>query len=296
MHKLDLVALDRTLRSDENSAVLRTLTEQLRRAPGPYSWEVMQATTWQRLVLRNRNAHRLHATTRRRLNHGDPGDRPRDSWLLFPGAKDLEPHLPAVLRHLHESLTDAAHGWRTEPCSAEAGFTKRVAIFPAPKLIPAGLEQLQMLRAAAPLSHPVWNALLLYLMVLRLHPFADGNGRTSRALIAYELWRAGLINESLIPLKRVLDANRATELYQLTRISRTQRDGEATVHAVSRMLVFLAKLLRIATTHSTASSIPVRREGPCSAPRRARVDGGRPLTNRAGARAQIWREAPRRAH
>lgn len=289
MHTLDLDALDRTLRSDENSAVLRELTEQLRRTPGPWSWEVMQATTWQRLVLRNRNAHRLHATTRRRLNRGDPDDRPRDSWLLFSVAKDTEPDLSAVLRHLHESLTDAEHGWRSAPCSAEAGFTKRIAVFPAPERIPAGLEQLQMLRCAAPLSHPVWNALLLYLQMLRLHPFTDGNGRTARALIAYELWRAGLIQESLIPLKRVLDANRATELYQLTRISRTQRDSEAAVHAVSRMLVFLAKLLRIATMHSVASSIPARRGGSSSAPRRARVEGRRPLTNRAGARAQMGR-------
>jgi hypothetical protein len=245
----------------------------------------MRATTWQRLVLRNRNAHRLHATTRRRLNRGDPDDQPRDSWLLFSVARDLEPDLPAVLGHLHESLTDADHGWRSVPCGAEAGFTKRIAVFPGPEHIAPGLERLQRLRDAAPLSHPVWNALLLYLQMLRLHPFADGNGRAARALIAYELWRAGLIQESLIPLKRVLDANRATELYQLTRISRTQRDRDAAVHAVSRMLVFLARLLRIATAHSTASSIPPRPERAGTPPRRDRVDGAQPMTNRAGARA-----------
>ena len=164
---------------------------------------------------------RIHATTREWLEAGDPADgRSIAPAFCFAAVADASPSLRSLLAALRSRALRLPAGFRSGACRAEAGFTRKVALFPAADRIEPALARLDALRSAQPLAHPVWNAALLHLSLLRLHSSAAGNGRPVRLLPARELWRAGLIRDSVLPPKRVLDATGRS------RAGRTNPSGE----------------------------------------------------------------------
>ncbi|MEO1039363.1 MAG: Fic family protein [Pseudomonadota bacterium] len=150
----------------------------------------------------------LHAKTLARLNGPASVYEHPPAAKTFKTAQRKEPDLAALLLHLRRAVTPLRDGWRQGPVVAGGGFTDQASVFPAPAHIQSGIASAQKLRGAAPLHHPFWNTLLLRLLLLRLHPFQKGNGRTMRALLSYELTRHELCPPHYLPLARVFDANR----------------------------------------------------------------------------------------
>jgi len=74
---------------------------------------------------------------------------------------------------------------------------------PPPELVPDLLEDLCGFLARADLS-PVAQAAIAHAQLENIHPFADGNGRTGRALIYAILRRAGEIGPCVPPISLIL--------------------------------------------------------------------------------------------
>jgi hypothetical protein len=104
-----------------------------------------------------------------------------------------------------EDLPRDTHGnYRTEPDEEI-----HVGIFrgPSPLLVQRLMNELvQWLRADA--SHPLIRSALLHLNVIAIHPFNDGNGRTSRLLAAAELIQGGIRAPELLSVEAYLRRQR----------------------------------------------------------------------------------------
>jgi len=64
-------------------------------------------------------------------------------------------------------------------------------------------------------DHPLVRAALLHLNVLAIHPWFDGNGRTSRVVSTLELLRAGVRSPELVNIEPYLASNRAEYIAHL---------------------------------------------------------------------------------
>ena len=53
-------------------------------------------------------------------------------------------------------------------------------------------------------GHPLVRAAVAHAQFETIHPFADGNGRTGRALIQFMLWREGLVAQGTLPVSSAL--------------------------------------------------------------------------------------------
>ena len=84
-----------------------------------------------------------------------------------------------------------------------------VGIFrgPSPLLVQSLMNELvEWLRADS--SHPLIRSALLHVNLIAIHPFSDGNGRTSRVLAAMELIRSGVRAPELISIEAYLRRRR----------------------------------------------------------------------------------------
>ena len=255
MKSLDLSRLEQRLRQTPAIACLDRFLTAIERSPGPYDWQVIAEADWKDFVIPSAVADRLHSTTISRLEGPVTAYAHRDAKDLFRRVKRREPDLFDVLRTLRRGVTPYRDGLRTRMITAPAGYTRQVAIFPPPERIKAALGSAAGFREAQLLHHPVWNALLLYLLLLRIHPFGDGNGRTLRALVNYEIWRAGLIAPALIPSKRVLDANRANEISTRTAVSNAA-DPDSLADAVRDALCFDLTILAMTVERCAVARAP----------------------------------------
>ena len=243
MVRLDLESLDVCLAEARYERHRQALLDVLTEHPGPYAWERLRATPWQALVVRTPESGRLHAVTRRRLENGDPLDGESLRRGFAPSMLDVHAgDLRSVLSAIRTEALGLESGFRRADCHAPAGYTKKVAVFPPPGAIDGAIRQLGEFHEARPFASPVWNALLLYVLLLRVHPYADGNGRTMRVLLSFLLWREGLISDSVLPLKRALDANRASEMKRFVEISRWQGDADRFPRALANALAFVAQV------------------------------------------------------
>lgn len=215
----------------------------LRDFPGPYDQNSIKRVPWQSLQFSSDVSDLIHANTVSRLEENNYADGIGNLDGAFKFIQRRERNgLTDVLGEIRKIVTEYKDGLRTGPVSAEAGYTCKVAIFPAADRIPSALRVIEQFRKEQPLSHPIWNILLSSLLLLRLHPFRDGNGRTMRALVSYELWRSGMLNACILPMKKVLDANRANEIRSRTALS----DAESKVRlaeAYANALLFDAKVM-----------------------------------------------------
>lgn len=240
--KLDLEALEQALAGPASQAWLNKLVNHLRGVEAPHDPVLPGAANWRALRLKSPVAERLHPTTVARLEAGQAAYPALSYEPVFTTFEKGEPKLTWMLRRANALLTGRPRArLRHGPVSAPAGYTGLVAQFPPAAKLGPGLMMAERFRQAAPLSHPVWNALLLQLLVLRLHPFMDGNGRTARALVNYELRRHGLLRRP-IPIKKVLDANRANDILLRLAVSK----GGRPVSAVAEALCFDVVLLTLA--------------------------------------------------
>jgi hypothetical protein len=240
--RLDLEQLDAALKEPDAASALDAAYAGLEACAAPDLAARIACTPARALMLAPDDADLLHPETWARLD-GPPEvyDHP-DADPAFKAAARAEPDLTLILRRLRRAVTGLKDGLRRTGVRAGGGFTMQDSVFPPPEAIAPALKTFAALRAAAPLHDPVWNALLLRLMLQRLHPFAKGNGRTFRALLSYELHRAGLIGPAYIPVARILDANRPALIRARNAI--TTADGsDEMMAATARALALDGRLI-----------------------------------------------------
>jgi Fic family protein len=128
-----------------------------------------------------------------------PGARPKREVInYFAGLRYVEKHAAKkILRHadileLHRILAGEVMD------QGEAGKYRMMAVrvgqyLPPPPDAVSGLmfELLEWWNGAATKLSPVLSSAILHYRFEAIHPFADGNGRTGRALALWELYRRG---------------------------------------------------------------------------------------------------------
>jgi Fic family protein len=243
MNTLDLEMLNHILGSGVYSSMADELQTLLRDFPGPYDQNALKRVPWQSLQFSSDVSNLLHANTVSRLEENNYADGIGSLNDSFEFTQRRERNgLTDVLGEIRKIVTDYKDGLRTGPVAAEAGYTCKVAIFPPAERIPVALQVIEQFRKEQPLLHPIWNILLSSILLLRLHPFSDGNGRTMRAFVSYELWRSGMLNACIIPLKKALDANRANEIQTRTALSHSRTKLQL-AEAYAAALLFDARVI-----------------------------------------------------
>lgn len=132
------------------------------------------------------------------------------------GMRD-EPLTPALILELHRMLTldtldDPADAGRLRQADDIHVVDPRdgqvLHIPPAASLLPARLEALctfaNRTDSDVPYIHPVVRAILLHFALGYEHPFADGNGRTARALFYWAMARQGYWLMEYLSISRIL--------------------------------------------------------------------------------------------
>lgn len=129
----------------------------------------------------------------------------RNYWRALEWIEEqLEAHRPVsedFVRELHCIVLVRGHGrrgtrssYRTGECPVVDAATRRIDYGPPkPGDVPGLMGDLVawwQTAAAEPIPGPLRAGLLAHRFV-SIHPFADGNGRTARALATAELWRSG---------------------------------------------------------------------------------------------------------
>ena len=91
------------------------------------------------------------------------------------------------------------------------------------------------------ISHPIVRALLAHFYLLSIHPFADGNGRATRAVEAYLLYHGGYGNVGFYALADYYFQNREEYAQELDR-ARFEHNGELRDWVIFGLEGFLAEL------------------------------------------------------
>ena len=148
----------------------------------------------------------------------------------------------ATFRAIHEVLMrEDEHG------AAEAGvvrsdqnwiggsdYTPRGAVFvpPQPELLNALLDDLAAFMVRTDLN-PIVQAAIAHAQFETIHPFADGNGRTGRALVHLVLRRQGMAIHTVVPVSTVLLADPDAYFGGLDSYRHGDLDGWVSMFAVA---------------------------------------------------------------
>lgn len=128
-----------------------------------------------------------------------------------------EPITEALIREIHKRLVDGVRGGSAQPGQYRlvqnyvANSRTREVIYtpPAPEQVPPLMRELvEWLRADAGI-HPVLVAGIAQFQLVHIHPFVDGNGRTSRLLSTLCLYRSGYDFKRLFTLSEFYDRDRS---------------------------------------------------------------------------------------
>ena len=126
-----------------------------------------------------------------------------------------EPITETLIREIHRRLVDDVRGGeggpgRTGRCrtsSPAAGHGR--SFTPPPSDVPPLMRELVDWLRAETAVHPVLVAGVAQFQLVHIHPFVDGNGRTSRLLSTLYLYRAGYDFKRLFTLSEFYDRDRA---------------------------------------------------------------------------------------
>lgn len=186
------------------------------------------------------------------------GRRPRDTSerMIFNNFRAMEiirdmrdePMTPEGILELHRAVTED-----TLDNAAEAGRLRtddEVTVRdrkdntllhqpPTWRELPERLERLCAFantdEHAAPFVHPVLRAILLHFMMGYDHPFADGNGRTARALFYWSMARSGYWLTEFISISEFL--RQAPARYVKAYLHTETDDNDATYFAIHQLAV-----------------------------------------------------------
>ncbi len=152
-----------------------------------------------------RSAALLRAVAQKDRSPSEMGQEVRNYWRALEWIEERVEARAALdidfIQELHRIIIVRGRGrrglrseWRAVPCPVVNTLTREIEYAP-PRWedIPGLMEDLTVWLAspvAASLPAPVRAAILAHRFV-SIHPFNDGNGRTTRALATAELWRSG---------------------------------------------------------------------------------------------------------
>ncbi len=157
-----------------------------------------------------------------------------------------EPFTPKRILELHRRVT---HGTLEDP--ADAGRLRISddfyvfnnddgTVLHKPSMhgeLPERLERLCDFANASesdrPFIHPVLRAILLHFMIGYDHPFADGNGRTARALFYWSMLRSGYWLTEFISISRIL--KQAPAQYGMAYLHTESDEGDTTYFLIHQL-------------------------------------------------------------
>ena len=154
----------------------------------------------------------------------------------------------------HLLLPNLPHGCRTEQVRVGGRSIFRAAYVPPPsELVPAYLDDLVRYANEDPAT-VLTKAAITHAQFETVHPYADGNGRTGRAVVHALFKRAGLVEGAVLPVSTVLKARQDEYIESLGRYRYDEAEGgerrqavdgfvESFAHAVSDS-VWLAQRVR----------------------------------------------------
>ena len=128
-----------------------------------------------------------------------------------------EPITEGLIREIHKRLVEGVRGGAAEPGRYRtiqnyvANSRTREIIYtpPPPEAVPPLMRELvEWLRGGTEI-HPVLVAGVAQFQLVHLHPFVDGNGRTSRLLSILCLYRSGYDFKRLFTLSEFYDRDRS---------------------------------------------------------------------------------------
>ena len=124
-----------------------------------------------------------------------------------------EPTTEQLIKSIHHlvlrAISDADAGVYRQVQVGIGGATHRP---PSPTQVPAAMQALAAWCGSEAASlHPVERAARLHADFVKIHPFVDGNGRTSRLLMNLELMKSGF-PPAVLPVERRLDYYDALDL------------------------------------------------------------------------------------
>lgn len=140
-----------------------------------------------------------------------------------------DPITEGLIREIHKRLVTGVRGGAAKPGEYRttqnyvANSRTREIIYtpPAPEQVaPLMRELVEWLRSEAAI-HPVLVAGIAQFQLVHIHPFVDGNGRTSRLLSTLCLYRSGYDFKRLFTLSEFYDRDR-TSFYAALQNVRTQ--------------------------------------------------------------------------
>ena len=140
-----------------------------------------------------------------------------------------EPVTEGLIREIHKRLVDGVRGgqggpgaYRTVQNYVVNSRTREVTYTPPPpEDVPPLMQELVAWLRAESAIHPVLVAGLAQYQLVHIHPFLDGNGRTSRLLSTLCLYRVGYDFKRLFTLSEYYDRDRQA-FYQAIRSVPTQ--------------------------------------------------------------------------
>ena len=169
---------------------------------------------------------------------------------------DGSPITEGLIREIHKRLVEGVRGGQGEPgqyrtiqnyvVNSKTG--KTIYTPPAPNDVPAMMQQLVGWLTADSDIHPVLVSGIAQFQLVHVHPFVDGNGRTSRLLSTLCLYRSGYDFKRLFTISEYYDRNR-TEFYKALQQVR-EDDMDLTVW-LDYFLTGLATQLDEVKTHGT---------------------------------------------
>lgn len=143
-----------------------------------------------------------------------------------------EPITEALIREIHKRLVDGVRGGAAQPGQYRsiqnyvANSRTREIIYtpPAPEQVPPLIHELvEWLRADSGI-HPVLVAGIAQFQLVHIHPFVDGNGRTSRLLSTLCLYRSGYDFKRLFTLSEFYDRDRSAFYAALQGVRKHEMD------------------------------------------------------------------------
>lgn len=127
------------------------------------------------------------------------------------------PITEGLIREIHKRLVEGVRGGRAQPGEwrtvqnhvANSKTGEIVYTPPPPGEVPALMHELAMWLRGELAVHPVLVAGIAQFQLVHIHPFVDGNGRTSRLLSTLCLYRAGYDFKRLFTISEYYDRDRA---------------------------------------------------------------------------------------
>ena len=241
---INLEALQERLDRKEAKGSMSALDAYFCEHKGPFCWKKIAEAPWKTLCMDEMQSTARHHETLARLEGQSHVYQHPEAARHFERARRKEPDLYTVILSLRKSVTGLDAGLRRGRVVAHGGRTKVTSVFPSWRKLRGIIRVAENLRNAQPLSNPLWNILLLRLLLLRAHPFQRGNGRAMRALLSYEMNRMKLTGPFYFPLVKVLDANRPAIIESNIKISRAETEVQL-IEAVSESMYLSANLMLI---------------------------------------------------